>query len=219
MHKPAVLWYIPNIIGYGRIALLVGSAGLASRYPQVALGAFLLNFALDGVDGAVARRLGQTSSFGAFLDVAVDVATRGLLWWSAPGGLGLPMLLLEALTFVCTHAAAGEAWKSEANFSAAPGWVQAVMANGFWSPAGVLAMAGLQGCPLWVWAQSCLPGTAWSSPLLGAVLVPGRLLAAAVELWVMRRHMGFLLRGDAEAAEAAAAASAAGVAHPAAAAP
>ncbi len=47
----------------------------------------------------------QTSSFGAFLDVAVDLATRGTVWsWAAPGGLGAAVLLLEAVTFTCTHA-------------------------------------------------------------------------------------------------------------------
>lgn len=33
-----------------------------------------------GVDGWMARRLGQTSRFGAWLDVVVDNLGRGMLW-------------------------------------------------------------------------------------------------------------------------------------------
>lgn len=33
-----------------------------------------------GVDGWLARRLGQTSKFGAWLDVVVDNLGRGMLW-------------------------------------------------------------------------------------------------------------------------------------------
>lgn len=47
----------------------------------------------------------QTSAFGAFLDVLVDLLTRGLLWsWALPGGAGLAVVLLETTTFTCTHA-------------------------------------------------------------------------------------------------------------------
>jgi phosphatidylglycerophosphate synthase len=34
----------------------------------------------SGVDGWVARRLEQTSRFGAWLDVVVDNLSRGMLW-------------------------------------------------------------------------------------------------------------------------------------------
>ena len=36
-------------------------------------------------------------------------------------------------------------------------WVQSVMANGFKSPAGVLAITGLMGLPLWLWACRYFP--------------------------------------------------------------
>jgi hypothetical protein len=47
----------------------------------------------------------QVSQFGAFLDVAVDVASRGALWvWALPGNpAGVLPLVLESLTFVCTY--------------------------------------------------------------------------------------------------------------------
>ncbi|CAI5494938.1 unnamed protein product [Closterium sp. Naga37s-1] len=44
---------------------------------------YLLNMALDGVDGIVARRLRQVSAFGAILDVAVDNALRTAMWAAA----------------------------------------------------------------------------------------------------------------------------------------
>ncbi|KAG2494852.1 hypothetical protein HYH03_007092 [Edaphochlamys debaryana] len=175
-------------------------AALARSQPRTALLLFLANFVLDGVDGALARRLGQTSSFGAFLDVAVDVASRGLLWVMALGAPGLAPVLLEALTFVATHAASGPAWKDRAAFAGAPRWAQAVMANGFKTPAGVLAIGGLMLCPLWTWARGALPHTPWAHPLLGLVLVPGRLLAAGVELWLLGSHVSRLLGDDVAAA-------------------
>jgi hypothetical protein len=48
----------------------------------------------------------QESAFGAFLDVAIDNLTRGVLWsWACPGPLAAGVMALEALTFTCTHQA------------------------------------------------------------------------------------------------------------------
>lgn len=47
----------------------------------------------------------QVSLYGAFLDVAIDIAARGLLWVScAPHPWGFLMMFLEMLVFVCSHA-------------------------------------------------------------------------------------------------------------------
>lgn len=40
----------------------------------------LLSFLSPGVDGWLARRLGQSSRFGAWLDVVGDNLGRGMLW-------------------------------------------------------------------------------------------------------------------------------------------
>ena len=56
-------------------------------------------------------------------------------------------------------------------------------------------MAGLMGCPLWLWARRFLPpGSLAAAPTWGLVLLPGRLLAAAVECWVLQRRMRQLLQ-------------------------
>ncbi|KAG2436904.1 hypothetical protein HXX76_006423 [Chlamydomonas incerta] len=218
------------MVTYSRVLLAFWAAAVSTSQPAVAVALWLVNFVLDGVDGALARRLGQTSAFGAFLDVAVDIASRGLLWlgWAAgaaadaaaaaaagaaPAGtaaivaalalpLSLAVVLLECLVFTCTHAAAGAAWKQESQFAAAPAWVAAVMARGFKTPPGCLAIAGLMGCPLWLWASRALPAGPWSHPLLGAVLGAGRLLAAGVELWLVGSYLAALLRSDVRGMEA-----------------
>ena len=47
----------------------------------------------------------QTSALGAFLDVVVDVATRGALYaWALDGPAALAIPFLESLVFTCTHA-------------------------------------------------------------------------------------------------------------------
>ncbi len=79
----------------------------------------------------------------------------------------------------------------------APRWVRAVAAGGFRSPAGALAMAGLFGLPLWLYARACLPaGGPLTSDAWGLLLLPGRLLAAAVEVWLVGRRLGQLLEED-----------------------
>ena len=90
--------------------------------------------------------------------------------------------------------------------------LQAVMRNGFRTPLGVLTVAGLFGCPLWLWARrvaaglnsAANPGQGPLAQLIqllawggwGWVVVPGRLVAAAVELWVVYRHLSRLAQQD-----------------------
>eukprot|EP00803_Ostreobium_quekettii_P008436 evm.model.scf_181EXC.6 EVM.evm.TU.scf_181EXC.6 scf_181EXC:25269-27852(-) len=193
-----VLLYAPNVVGYFRLGLLVAGVGVAcvSSNFELCWWLFFVNFILDGVDGALARRLNQTSSFGAFLDVIVDNASRGVLWtWAVPGPFGVLPPLMEMLTFVCTHKASGAQWRT-GFFANAPWWVQMVMKNGFKTPPGIVAVIGLMGCPLWVWALKHLPNTVYSSLWVGAVTVAGRLLAFSVELWVLKRYMAMLLKED-----------------------
>ncbi|GMH39104.1 hypothetical protein BSKO_07002 [Bryopsis sp. KO-2023] len=191
-----VLLLIPNVVGYVRVALLLAAIAAAPRCLVLCWWCFLVNFALDGLDGALARRLGQTSSFGAFLDVIVDNVTRGVLWaWTLQGPISALPVILEMLAFVCTHRGGGSEWRT-GYFSNAPWWVKEVIRNGFKSPCGFVAITGLMGCPLWLWARRFLPDTMYSSQYIGWMVVPGRVLAAAVELWIIKRHLQGLLKED-----------------------
>ncbi|KAF6034792.1 hypothetical protein EB796_006907 [Bugula neritina] len=76
-----VLLWVPNLIGYLR--LLICILGVLCHYQSAHvwfLLLFLTNFALDGIDGYLARQLGQCSTFGAWFDVFVDLIARGFLW-------------------------------------------------------------------------------------------------------------------------------------------
>ncbi|KAK4536170.1 hypothetical protein CDCA_CDCA07G2195 [Cyanidium caldarium] len=66
-----VLLYVPNIIGYLRIALAV-IAFRQYRDSSRFFTAYLLGFLLDAADGLAARRLQQSSLFGALLDMLTD---------------------------------------------------------------------------------------------------------------------------------------------------
>ena len=84
---PTPVWFFAaNLIGYARLALAAGAfaSAFAPAEDGAALARFValyfLSYALDAADGAAARALGQTSAFGAVLDMATDrVCTAGLL--------------------------------------------------------------------------------------------------------------------------------------------
>ncbi|HLI19582.1 MAG TPA: CDP-alcohol phosphatidyltransferase family protein [Stellaceae bacterium] len=89
--------YAAFLLGYGAVALYVPappSPSLRWFWVVGALGAL----ALDGVDGRLARRLGQASAFGARFDMETDAATLAglslLVWLSGQAG---PWVLLSGL--------------------------------------------------------------------------------------------------------------------------
>ena len=73
-----------NLITLGRLLLALVLVVMAYEAVPVwqTINAPLLLFviALDGLDGYVARRRGETSPFGAILDIAVDRAIEYILW-------------------------------------------------------------------------------------------------------------------------------------------
>eukprot|EP00933_Yihiella_yeosuensis_P013568 TRINITY_DN12508_c0_g1_i1.p1 TRINITY_DN12508_c0_g1~~TRINITY_DN12508_c0_g1_i1.p1 ORF type:complete len:156 (-),score=12.68 TRINITY_DN12508_c0_g1_i1:150-617(-) len=153
--------------------------------------------ALDGLDGFLARCLAQESEFGASLDVLVDNFSRGVMWVVACGVPGCLVMFLEMTVFACTHAEGGKAWKVGC-FSNAPPHIASIMRNGFRSPLGVLAIAGLHFLPLWLWLHKMLPSShLLTSTWLGALLLIGRCTAGVVELWVVCRHFNSILIRDA----------------------
>ncbi len=106
-----MLLYVPNVVGYVRIVIFCIAVQCTRVNPLVAYLLYLCTFACDSLDGILARRLNQVSLFGAFLDVAIDIAARGYLWVScAPHPWGFFALFIEMLVFVCIHAVCGVVW-------------------------------------------------------------------------------------------------------------
>ncbi len=81
-----------NLITLTRLNLLFVLVAIAYWAPPAVQLAnaplILVIIALDGVDGYVARRRGETSRFGSIFDIAVDRAVENVLW-IVLGNLGL----------------------------------------------------------------------------------------------------------------------------------
>ncbi|XP_029650922.1 CDP-diacylglycerol--inositol 3-phosphatidyltransferase isoform X3 [Octopus sinensis] len=105
----AVIFYVPNIIGYVRLLLLF-VAFLWYQNPFWFLLVYSFSAILDGIDGYMARKLNQVSEFGSLLDVVVDNIGRGMLWCHLHKYLYL-ISVVEWLTLVCTHCR-GPNWKA-----------------------------------------------------------------------------------------------------------
>lgn len=204
--KWQVLMLWPNVICYVRFLISMVAVGLAvsdAAATWIVASMYLFGMALDALDGAVARALGQQSEVGAVLDVLVDVVCRGSMWaLSINGPLVICPVVLELVCFACTHAGGGQCWKTDC-FAGAPSYVTAVMRNGFRSPVGAVTMAGLHFLPLWLWLSFRLPAktaiTRCAVGLIGAILIVGRMLAGAVEVWVIARYFNAILVRDAVA--------------------
>jgi CDP-diacylglycerol--inositol 3-phosphatidyltransferase len=75
-----VLLFIPNVIGYARLTLMLISFYLAKTDPTKTVVLYLLSFICDELDGRFARMFDQCTEFGAVLDMVTDrLATTGLL--------------------------------------------------------------------------------------------------------------------------------------------
>jgi len=75
-----VYLFVPNIIGYIRVITAAAALYLMPRAPKVCTLVYFVSCILDVFDGMAARALGQTSKFGAVLDMVTDrCATACLL--------------------------------------------------------------------------------------------------------------------------------------------
>ncbi|KAK2466984.1 hypothetical protein APHAL10511_001242 [Amanita phalloides] len=74
-----VFLFVPNLIGYTRIILAGLSLHFMSYHPKYCTLAYVVSCLLDAVDGQAARALGQTSKFGAVLDMVTDRCTTSCL--------------------------------------------------------------------------------------------------------------------------------------------
>lgn len=196
----AILFYVPNLIGYIRLSLILAAHYMRDEKPTLAFVLYLTFGILDGIDGWAARKLNQCSAFGAWLDVVVDNVGRTMLWSCFKWGFLISNL--EWITFIGNHRHGGAEWREtywKDSFTKAPSYVKNVMANGFKTAYGILAIGGLHGLPLWLFAWEynlfeCLPQ--WLIYLGCVILVIGRVLCASVELWCVQLHIKCLLIDD-----------------------
>ncbi|KAJ3735425.1 phosphatidylinositol synthase [Lentinula guzmanii] len=74
-----VFLFAPNLIGYTRVILAAVSLHLMSYHPVYCTITYSMSCLLDAVDGQVARARGETSKFGAVLDMVTDRCTTSCL--------------------------------------------------------------------------------------------------------------------------------------------
>ena len=218
--------YIPNLLGYLRIALALIGLGLSSNAPVTALWIWLIAAFLDLIDGMLARKLNQTSTLGIFLDIAADNILRTSVWIAAiissinttdntttnddDDSLNSSMALvvacciisLEWFTMVCTqlHAAQFEKhWKSERQHD--PWLVQQVFKNGFKAPFGILTRYGLFSVQMWLYGRNH-PSLRDPIPLFDVwmyLAILGRMLGLCVEFWLCWSFLRLIVERDTEA--------------------
>lgn len=80
MAEENIFMFVPNLIGYGRIALAIISFYFMPTNHVIASWCYILSGFLDAFDGHAARKFNQSTKFGAMLDMLTDrCATMCLL--------------------------------------------------------------------------------------------------------------------------------------------
>ncbi|KAH8928348.1 CDP-diacylglycerol--inositol 3-phosphatidyltransferase [Atractiella rhizophila] len=92
-----IFLFVPNLIGYTRILLAAVSLYYMSYHPKYCTIAYCVSCLLDAVDGQAARYLGQTSQFGAVLDMVTDRCTTSCLLCFLSSAYPSYALLFQAL--------------------------------------------------------------------------------------------------------------------------
>jgi CDP-diacylglycerol--inositol 3-phosphatidyltransferase len=77
---PVFLW-LPNLIGYVRVATLLAAMLASDPTSEFALNMLVASFALDYFDGPAARKFNMCSQFGDLLDHVTDHVTMTWLVW------------------------------------------------------------------------------------------------------------------------------------------
>lgn len=91
-----------NAVTWGRLGLVAAALIIASRQPPLVFPFALAAWLLDGLDGWLARRLGQASAFGALFDQETDALLVMLLCVElvVARGFGPWLLLAGALRYL-----------------------------------------------------------------------------------------------------------------------
>lgn len=77
--EPSVYFFIPNLIGYLRILLCIVAFAVAKDHFIIFYVCYAVSQVLDQWDGWAARRYGQSSRFGAVLDMVTDRCSTACL--------------------------------------------------------------------------------------------------------------------------------------------
>ncbi|PWN91614.1 hypothetical protein FA10DRAFT_265464 [Acaromyces ingoldii] len=77
--KENVFLFVPNLIGYARIVLAALSLYYMKSNPKTCTLLYGISCLLDAADGVAARALGQSTKFGAVLDMVTDRCTTSCL--------------------------------------------------------------------------------------------------------------------------------------------
>ena len=199
--------YVPNLIGYVRLLLIVYALHFVQTDAPVFVLIWTISCALDFFDGLAARRLGQCSRLGELLDVVCDNVSRAAMWiaWCSVNPPGLPLALgivsLEWLTCLATQLSS--AMRDSGNWKhvearPVPALCGAFFANNFVNPLGMWGIAGLFGAPLYLFLR-----TAWPAALqflypvppsaIGWTLLSGRALCAVIELYFVSDFVRLLI--------------------------
>ncbi|WVR03674.1 hypothetical protein IAU60_000669 [Kwoniella sp. DSM 27419] len=94
-----VFLFVPNLIGYTRVITAAASLVYMPEHPKVCTALYATSSLLDAVDGQAARALGQTSKFGAVLDMVTDrCATACLMTFLAQTYPSFALLFMFLIT-------------------------------------------------------------------------------------------------------------------------
>ncbi|KAJ1941702.1 phosphatidylinositol synthase 1 (CDP-alcohol phosphatidyltransferase1) [Linderina macrospora] len=75
-----VFWFVPNLIGYTRVALTcIAVYAMYFEHPTLMFLSYAVSELLDAADGYYARKLHQCSKFGEVLDMVTDRCTTTVL--------------------------------------------------------------------------------------------------------------------------------------------
>eukprot|EP00730_Choanoeca_flexa_P013761 TRINITY_DN5673_c0_g1_i1.p1 TRINITY_DN5673_c0_g1~~TRINITY_DN5673_c0_g1_i1.p1 ORF type:complete len:222 (+),score=41.41 TRINITY_DN5673_c0_g1_i1:85-750(+) len=75
MAGPNIFLFVPNIIGFARVILVIASLFYMTTDPYMAMGLYWSSAFLDVFDGMAARKFDQSTLFGAVLDMVSDRTT------------------------------------------------------------------------------------------------------------------------------------------------
>jgi phosphatidylglycerophosphate synthase len=219
MSRLPVFWYIPNVLCYIRIILALSALTYAPTAPWTAVSLWLTAGFMDFMDGWIARRFQQTSTYGVLLDVIADNTCRSSIWMAVAAQdprrflvVACILTSIEWLTFFATqfHAATQRShWKLAR--SKDPKWIQTFFRRHFRNPLGIWGILGLFGANLCAFARVHHLFPMQTKQILynsifyimEGVCYSGRAISLAIEMYLVCQYFSLLLRQDTEQGQAA----------------